>query len=724
MTARPEPEQALEGSVARIVYHAADSGYTVLRLEVAGRSEPVTVVGRMPGVREGSHVRVTGRTRKHPRFGEQLEAASIHEVVPATATGIERYLGSGLVPGIGPEMAKRIVARFGERTLEILDREPGRLAEVTGIGPVRRGRIAEAWQSQRVMREAMVFLQERGVSPALGVRIWKRYGEETIGVVQQNPYRLAMDVWGIGFRIADRIALESGIPKGSELRAIAGLYHVLSGTTEDGHCFALREALLEEAAKVLEIDDRPLLERCLDALATDGRIVVENIGGPDRAVYDAPLWHAETRAADKLRTLAATATQSFADTDELVARIELELALHLAPQQRAAVAAARGARLLVVTGGPGTGKTTTLRAILELLDRTHAPALLGAPTGRAAKRMSEATGRPAQTLHRLLEFDPRRGGFGRNASAPLDAPVVCVDEASMIDLPLFDALTDALPHGARLVLLGDIDQLPSVGPGAVLGDVIASGAAGVVRLTEVFRQANESQIVRGAHRINAGLLPELTGDGDLFFIERSDPEAALATIRDLVATRIPRRFGLDPTADVQVLVPMHRGVCGAQNLNAALQDTLNPGGPELLRGTRRFRLGDRVMQIRNDYEREVWNGDVGIVRGLDSEAGSLQVEIDGRSVIYEATDLDTLQLAYACTVHKAQGSEFPAVVVPILTEHFLMLQRNLVYTALTRARRLAVLVGSRRALERAVKNDRIRQRNTHLAARIERATET
>lgn len=710
----------VEGTVARIVYQSDDSSYTVLRLEVAGQRQPLTVVGRMFGIREGARVRVVGEPKTHPRFGPQLEASTVNEITPQTAAGIERYLASGLIPGIGPEMARRIVARFGEQTLTLIDEDPGRLGEVAGIGPVRVKKIAAAWSEQRVIREVHVFLQAYGVSPALAAKIYKRYGDDAIDVVKQNPYRLALDVWGVGFKTADRIAQEMNVARDSPLRAVAGLLHVLGELTEEGHCYVPRATLLDASAQVLEVEDRALLEGCLAELARDQRLVVEDVGQEEPAVFDNELYSAEVRAADRLRALAADRQVGLAGAAAavLLAEVERDLRLELAAQQRQAVLAAVTAPLLVITGGPGVGKTTTLRTLLELLRRLGRRVLLGAPTGRAAKRMTEATGEPAQTLHRLLAYDPRRNVFQRGPEDPLDCDVVCVDESSMVDIRLFAALLDAVPEGARLVLIGDIDQLPSVGPGSVLGDVIASGVAEVVRLTEVFRQAAESRIVAGAHKINHGELPLPADDGDLYFIERNDPEAALATIRELVAERIPRRFGLDARADLQVLAPMHRGVCGAQNLNTVLQDALNPSGAELARGSRRFRAGDRVMQVRNDYDREVWNGDIGRILSVDAERGTVVVDVEGREVPYEAADLDELHLAYACSVHKAQGSEFPAVVIPLLGEHYMMLQRNLLYTALTRARKLAVIVGSRRALTQAVRNDRIRHRHTHLARRL------
>jgi exodeoxyribonuclease V alpha subunit len=740
------PEEILEGTVERIVFSGGGEGsFTVARLKLErGAGSPaggaiVTVVGSLLGIPEGAALRVQGRYETTPRFGEQFRVSGYTEVDPATLEGIRRYLGSGLIKGIGPEFAGRIVERFGIQTLEVLDRDPGRINEVSGIGPTRAKSIRAAWSAQREVRKVMVFLQGYGVSPAFAARIYKRYGAQAIARVRENPYRLAFDVWGIGFLSADKLAGALGIGKESDVRVEAGVRHVVEESAANGDVFVPRERLARQAGALLEVAEK-LAEAAIERLAREGAVVVDeqvNAGALDAgaAVYDADLHRAERAVADGLRRLlSARAADVAIDVPRALAWYEQQAGLTLARQQAEAVTLALSGKVAVVTGGPGVGKTTIVRGIVSILAKKGVRIALAAPTGRAAKRLSEQAGAPASTLHRLLEWRPAEGAFGRNATRPLDCDLLVVDEASMLDVRLAADLLAALAPATRLVLVGDVDQLPSVGPGRVLRDVIASGAVPTVRLTEIFRQAATSLIVTNAHRIHDGELPEL-GAGpaaatpaddrrDFFFLEEDDPARAALVIRDLVTTRLPRRYGLRPH-DVQVLAPMHRGELGAGNLNALLQEALTAGAPGVQRGARQLRVGDKVMQVRNDYDKEVWNGDIGVVARAETTgdgAGGLVVRFEeregDREVTYDADELDALALAYAATVHKSQGSEYPAVVVPVHTQHFVMLQRNLLYTAVTRGKRLVVLVGSRKALGIAVRNADVALRCSGLAHRL------
>lgn len=727
-------EEGLEGTIERIVFSGGSGEFTVARLTLAEGTEPVTVVGSLLGVPVGARLRVRGRFEQSPRFGRQFRVTGYTELAPQTLEGIRRYLGSGLIKGIGPEFAARIVGKFGIHTLEILDAEPHRIAEIPGIGPVRAQAIKRAWAAQREIRKVMVFLQGYGVSPAFAARIYKKYGAAAVARVRENPYRLAFDVWGIGFLSADRLATALGIARDSDVRVEAGVRHTLEEAGGSGHVYLPRRRLVDEAAARLEVDPA-LAEAAVDRLAQKGEVALEAEGAfADRAgeasgeaVFEASLYRAErAAAAGLLRLLAAAPAQARLDADAALARYEAQAGIRLAPEQAQAVRRALVDPVLVITGGPGVGKTTIVRGVVSILMAEGARVALAAPTGRAAKRLQEATGQPAATLHRLLEWKPAEGIFGRTEARPLDADLLVVDEASMIDVRLAADLVTALAPGTRLVLVGDVDQLPSVGPGAVLGDVIASGRIPTVRLTEIFRQAAQSLIVTNAHRIQDGQLPELgaapaggaaVDSRDFFFIEEEDPARAAALIRDLVATRLPRRYGLHPR-EIQVLAPMHRGELGAGNLNQLLQEALAPTGDELRSGTRLYRTGDRVMQLRNDYDKEVFNGDVGEVVRLSAADAELVVRFDDREVLYAAEDLDELALAYAVTVHKAQGSEYPAVIVPVHTQHFVMLRRNLLYTAVTRGKRLVVVVGTRKALGLAVRNGDVGSRSSLLAARL------
>ena len=731
-------EETVEGTVERIVFAGGDGDFSVVRLKPAAGGEVVTIVGSLPGVPVGAALRVVGRFENTPRFGAQLRVSGYTEVAPATLDGIRRYLGSGLIKGIGPEFASRIVERFGITTLEVLARDPGRISEVPGIGPARGRSIREAWAGQREVRKVMVFLQGYGVSPAFAARIYRRYGAAAIARVRENPYRLAFDVWGIGFLSADKLASALGIERESAVRIDAGAHHVLEEAAGKGDVFVPRERLVREAAGLLGVTEK-MADEAIDRLARageaaiDARIVARGLDG-GAAVYETGLYQAEVAASAGLRRLLeAPAPTVRIDIERALAWYEQEARIALAGQQAEAVRRALAGKVVVITGGPGVGKTTIVRGIVSILTRKGLRVALAAPTGRAAKRLSEATGQPASTLHRLLEWRPAEGHFGRNADRPLDADLLVVDEASMLDVRLCADLVGALAPSTRLCLVGDVDQLPSVGPGTVLRDVIASGVVPTVRLTEIFRQAAESLIVLNAHRIHDGEMPELGSSGgagggagaggasvdnrDFFFIEEDDPARAAALIRDLVAVRLPRRYGFHPH-EIQVLSPMHRGDLGAGNINLLLQEALTPGAPSLARGARTFRVGDKVMQIRNDYDKEVWNGDIGRVVAADGAEQTLLVRFDDRDIDYGLDEIDQLTLAYAATVHKSQGSEYPAVVIPVHTQHYMMLQRNLLYTAVTRGKRLVVLIGSRKALGMAVRNAEIALRCSGLAERL------
>jgi exodeoxyribonuclease V alpha subunit len=720
----------VEGTLDRVVFQNPSSQWTVARLLPAEGGAPITVVGALLGVQPGLPLILRGAWVDDRRYGRQFRVESYQTRSPETLLGIERYLGSGLIPGIGAELAKRIVAAFGLRTLEVIEEEPTRLEEVEGIGRARAASIAEAWKEQRDIQDVMVFLRGHGVSAAYAARIYKRYGNDAVGLVRENPYRLALDIWGIGFKTADGIARNLGIEKSAPARLEAGLVHVLGELAEDGHAHAPEDALVARSAELLEVDAEPL-RPALERLEASGLIVREPLGERGVCVSLLALWEQERDTAAALARVAETPMPAAdLDVDGALTWFEEREAIELAPEQRRAIRAAALDKCVVITGGPGVGKTTIVRAITAIFAAKKRRVALCAPTGRAAKRLSESAGAPALTLHRMLEFQPRTASFERNATRPLEVDVVIVDEASMIDIALARALLVALPPEAQLVLVGDIDQLPSVGPGSVLADVIASEAATVVELREIFRQAAQSQIVVAAHRINRGEMPELappSGDDptrtDFYFVGRDDPLAARDTLIELVAERIPQRFGFDPIAEIQVLAPMHRGDLGTTALSAALQARLNPSGatpfPEVQRGDRVFRAGDKVMQIRNDYDREVFNGDMGIVRAIEREPEVLRVELfDGRVTEYRRDDLDQLVHAYAVSVHKSQGSEYPAVVLPLMMQHYMMLQRTLLYTAVTRGKQLVVVVGQARAVQKAVRQSAAKERWTYLAERI------
>src|SRR5882724_3261130 len=725
--ALPQGPIILEGVLQKIVFANEENAWSVVRLQVTGEEDVVTAVGNLLGIQVGENLRLAGEWVADPKYGRQFKVETCQTITPNTLEGIRRYLASGMVRGIGKKMAGKLVTRFGMETLEVLERHPERVAEVGGIGPKRRGEIQKALIEQRETREVMVFLQGHGIAIGHAIKIYKRYGAESMAVLRENPFRLAADIHGIGFLSADRIAAALGTEKTSPARVMAGVLHLLGEAADRGHVYLPRARVLEEGQRLLAVEPA-LISSAVDALAGAAAVVVETLpnappGPPDlrQAVYSKALHAAETGVANRLRALLARPDlPSDINAEKAVAWFERQEHLNLAPAQREAIRRGLTSKVLVTTGGPGTGKTTLVRGIVSILEKKGRTVLLAAPTGRAAKRLSEATGGKAATLHRLLEFDPRARAFQRDGDRPLASDLLIVDEASMLDTVLAYHLLKAIPNGGRLILVGDVDQLPSVGPGRLLSDLIRSGTIDVVRLSEIFRQAEKSAIVVNAHRINRGEMPivPIEGEGDFFFIEKRLPEDVLATVTELVAQRIPARFGLDPVAEIQVLSPMNRGTLGTQSLNAALRERLNPPLPESDAGPYDLRLGDKVMQVRNNYDLEAWNGDLGRVVGIDEEEGTVAVEIDGRVVSYDTASADELVLAYACTIHKSQGSEYPCVVVLLHGQHQIMLQRNLLYTALTRARRLAILIGERKALAAAVRNQRTSGRFTLLAERL------
>ncbi len=736
--------QTLEGTLERLTFQNEENGYTVAKLVPKGKNYEVTVVGTLTGVNPGESVQLRGVWTTHPQYGRQFEVREYTVQLPATVEGIRKYLGSGLIKGIGPVNAGRIVDYFGLKTLDVIENDIHRLREVPGIGEKRTTLIARAWEEQKHIKEIMVFLQSHGVSTGLAVKIYKQYADQSLAVVRNAPYRLAKDIYGIGFKTADKIAQKMGFAVDAPERIQAGLRYALGAFSDEGHCFAWRDDLLTAAAELLEVP-REACEPQLDALIRLEELIAENgesrITNSDsaskiqnlkskieQAIYLPPFLYAEKGVANKLRQLQTSARDRLAvfqnvEWDKAFAWLAERNPIRLAEQQQAAVRMALTEKVSILTGGPGTGKTTITRSIIQLLQAKRCSVLLCAPTGRAAKRLSEATGLEAKTIHRLLEVKPAEGfRFARDQENPLDADMIIVDETSMVDILLMNHLLKAVEAGSHLLLVGDVDQLPSVGAGNVLRDLIASAVIPVTRLDTIFRQAEDSYIIVNAHRINRGEMPVCNGPArDFFLFAADDAERAADLVLDIVARRIPAKFGYDADRDIQVLSPMHRGAAGVGELNRRLQETLNPPDArkaQSVHGARVFRVGDRVMQIRNDYDRQVFNGDMGRITALDLEEHTLTVNFDGALVGYEFTELDELVHAYAVSIHKSQGSEFPVVVIPILTQHYMMLQRNLLYTGVTRAEKLVVLVGNPRAIAIAVHNDKIAQRNTRLTERL------
>lgn len=699
--------------VERITYQNAENGYSVMKVKVKGYDDLVTLVGNLLEVPAGSVLLCEGEWRVDKRYGQQFQCETWEEVMPATAYGIEKYLGSGLVKGIGPKFAKLIVGHFGTDTIEVIETDIERLYEVPGIGKKRVEKIRESWEKQKDIKNVMLFLQGFGVSTAYAAKIYRQYGKESIDKVKENPYRLADDIWGIGFKTADGIARKMGYEMNDERRLRSGLIYTLNQLADEGHCYAEEQQLIATARQLLEAD-----EECIHTAMTHA-IETEDLMLDGTGIYLPPFYYAECGTANRLSALVHTKEVGSIFTARFdLAKLQRETGIEYDEVQVEAIRQAIASKVMVLTGGPGTGKTTTTKAIIAALQSAGMRILLAAPTGRAAKRMSEATGMEAKTIHRLLEYNPQ-DGYKRNDENPLEGDALIVDECSMIDIILMNNLTKALPTTMRLVLVGDIDQLPSVGAGNVLRDIIDSGVIPVVRLTRIFRQAQSSRIVMSAHAINRGCFPDISNGQhtDFFFMKQEEPEKVAETIVSLVRDRLPKAYR-QPAANIQVLTPMQRGVVGAANLNMALQQALNHNTAALVRGGYTYKEGDRVMQLRNNYDKDVYNGDLGYVRSVDMEERTLTVDFDGQLVEYEVSELDELTLAYATTIHKSQGSEYPIVVMPVLMTHYVMLQRNLIYTGITRAKKICVLVGQTKALAYAIHNMKVLKRNTRLKERL------
>ncbi len=703
--------------VERITYQNADNGYTVLKCAVKNYSDLVTVVGTMPDTHVGSVLSLEGMWKMDAKYGRQFSVEKFEETLPATVYGIEKYLGSGLVKGLGPKFAKRIVEKFGKDTLDVIEDTPDELLKVPGIGKVRVDRIKTSWQEQKEIKNIMLFLQSHEVSTSHATKIYKTYGSESIAIVKENPYRLAEDIWGIGFKTADSIAQKMGIDKGEFVRLRSGIFYTLNKLAEAGHCYATRGQLIEKARELLEVEE-PELMITLDEMIRTNDVIRDEAEEAD-AIYLPPYYFSESGCAKRLLRLMSCGKKKSEDTEEILRKVAASSEITYDEIQWQAVKTAISSKVMVLTGGPGTGKTTTTLGIISAYKQAGYEIVLAAPTGRAAKRMSEATGMEAKTIHRLLEYKPPEG-YQKNEEHPLEGDVLILDECSMIDIMLMYNLLKAMRSQMSLILVGDIDQLPSVGAGNVLRDIIDSGCLPVVRLTRIFRQAQGSRIIMNAHRINKGEGIDMRGgkDADFFFATKESNQEVVDTIVQYCKTNLPRYYHVDPLQDIQVLTPMQRGECGAVNLNQVLQEAMNPSKIFLRKGGTQYRLKDKVMQIRNDYDKEVFNGDIGTITKVDMEERELTVLFDGREVVYDVTELDELTLAYAVTIHKSQGSEYPIVVMPFTMSHFVMLQRNLLYTGVTRAKKILVLVGEKKAVYYAIKNETTTGRNTCLARRL------
>jgi exodeoxyribonuclease V alpha subunit len=717
------PILRLEGAVERVTFHSEESGYSVLRLKTKGNRDLVTVVGFVSVITPGENIESFGEWIQTKEYGRQFKAKSIRTVAPSTLEGIEKYLGSGMVKGIGPHFAKKLVKSFGFEVFDVIEQSPEKLRSVEGIGPKRIDKITSAWKDQKVIRSIMVFLQGHGVSTSKAVRIFKTYGEESVERVRANPYQLARDIHGIGFKSADVIAEKLGIAKNSIIRARAGVSYVLMERVQRGHCAYPEADLLVEASKLLEIEEETL-RQAITAEIGEGHLVRESIED-QRCLYPASIHHCEGEIAQLLKLICqAPLPWQKIDTEKAIPWVEKQVSLKLAPLQKMAVATAVSSKVTIITGGPGTGKSTLTKSILTILKAKNIQMALCSPTGRAAKRLSECTGMEAKTIHRTLGFDPKKGGFTHDRDRPLPIDLLLIDEASMVDVQLMYSLLKAVPQKAAIIIIGDVDQLPSVGPGFVLADLIDSATIATVKLTEVFRQAAQSKIIQAAHRINAGEFPDLEHreGSDFFFITSDDPDATVPKIVDLVKNRIPQKFGTNAIRDVQVLCPMLRGTLGARNLNIELQKALNPEPKAKVdRFGYTFAVGDKVMVLQNDYDKEVFNGDMGFIREIDLEEQECLIDFDEKEVLFEFGELDILQPAYTVSIHKSQGSEYPVVVIPIVTQHYMMLRKNLVYTGITRGKRLVVLIGQKKALAIAIKTSAKDKRWTNLKKKLQAA---
>ncbi|MBI5374396.1 MAG: ATP-dependent RecD-like DNA helicase [Candidatus Schekmanbacteria bacterium] len=715
----------IQGMIDRIIYNNEENGYTVLKILVDDKSG-VTAVGNMQGISAGETLRLEGEWITHKKFGEQFRVDLYKWVFPKTRSGIEKYLASGLIKGVGPVLAKRLVDAYGDKVIDVLDNSPQLLKDIEGIGEKKLAVITKSWSEQKGIRDVMIFLQSFGISPAYASRIYKTYGSGCIPILKENPYRLAYDIIGIGFKTADKIALASGFDKSSPERAKAALLYQLGAILEDGHVCYPEDLLIDECVKLLEHEEKEVISGALQSLILEGLAIREENISPDRRslIYLRSMYEAEQKIADYISSVCLDGTLLPAESIELeLAEMETVLKIRLAHEQKEAINCALKNRLAIITGGPGTGKTTILKFITRLCKRRQLKALLAAPTGRAAKRLSEVTGMEAKTIHRLLEYNPNLGGFQKNGGSQLKADIIILDEASMIDIPLFSEFLEALPQNMRLLMVGDIYQLPSVGPGNLLRDLIESKRIPVVRLEKIFRQEGNSNIITNAHRINSGEFPfipkfEQSRRGDFYFFQEEEPDKVLKIIENLYCKQIPDKFGFNPFTDIQVLTPMHKGTVGAMNLNSVLQNILNPQKQELVRGSRIFRVNDKVMQIKNNYEKDVFNGDMGRITSIDFEEQTVVVDFDSSYVHYDFSELDELALAYAISIHKSQGSEYKAVIVPILVQHYFLLQRNLIYTAVTRGKQLVIMVGTKKAIGMAISNNRVQERYTLLKERI------
>jgi exodeoxyribonuclease V alpha subunit len=716
---------AIYGFIERITYHNEENDFVVAKLREKDKKELTTIVGNLSGINPGESLKLTGKWVHNRRFGEQFQVETFEVTIPATLLGIQKYLASGLIKGIGLIMSERIVEKFGLHTLDVIEKKPERLSEVEGIGPKRISMIRKTWEEQKEVKEIMIFLQGHGVSAAYSAKIYKQYGSQSIEIVRENPYRLAHDIYGTGFITADKIAQNLGIDRNSLIRAKAGLIYVLNQLTEEGHVYYPETQLIRKAREILHVDEE-IIFQAVRELSKEKELFLEDLEpeGNIRAVFLAPFYVAETGVAQRLINLKESPSNIRPiHTEKAIEWVQQKLNIELAQRQEEAVLLAATSKVLIITGGPGTGKTTIITAILRIFQQLKLRILLAAPTGRAAKRMNEATGWEAKTIHRLLEYSPHKGGFKKDQDDPLEADVVIIDETSMVDTLLMHHLLKAIPSHAHLILVGDVDQLPSVGPGNVLKDIIRSERFTVVTLTEIFRQAKESMIVVNAHKVNQGQFPVLKEiskpeEADFRFIQEEDPEKILQNILDLCSERIPGQFRFHPLKEIQVLAPMHKGIIGVTNLNIELQKRLNPGSSGITHGAWNFKLGDKVMQIVNNYDKDVFNGDIGWISKIDPEEKEVVIDFDGRPVPYDYSDLDEVVLAYAVSVHKSQGSEYPVVILPVVTQHYLLLQRNLIYTGITRAKKRVVLIGTKKALAIAVRNNKPQRRYTHLSERL------